>query len=108
MNTDCEEGDRLCLIFENNLKEWGWFDAFSRATALIPVGLANTRKFENEVELARSALFTARYAYVEHVASCLICSRGLVAPDAIAKIRRKLREKPSTSESAPCVIAKAV
>ena len=106
MNRDCKEGDRLCLLFEEHLREWGWFDAYSRAIALTPVGLPIIREFHKQVERAQSALFAARFAYVEHMASCLICSRGLVAPDAIARIRAKLSEKLGENESVPCDIAK--
>ena len=102
MNSDCKEGDRLCLLFESHLREWGWFDAYSKAIELLPVGLPKLREFQKHLKLAESALYAARYAYVQHMAHCLTCSRGLVAPDTITKIMEKLRG----TESAPCDVAK--
>ena len=102
MYTECEEGDRLCMLFESHLREWGWFDAFSMAIELIPVGLPKLSEFQKQEKLAESALYAARSAYVEHMAHCLICSRGLVAPGALTKIMEKLRG----TASAPCDVAK--
>lgn len=104
MHVDCEEGVRLCLLFEKHLREWGWFDAYSKALELMPVGFPKVGEFNKQVKLAESELFAARHAYVNHLSQCLICSRGLVAPDAIAKITEILRR----SESAPCESEKEV
>lgn len=96
MHTECKEGVGLCLLFEKHLREWGWFDAYLKAIELMPVGLPVTREFQNQAKLAESALFSIRYTYASHIANCLICSRGLVSRDSIAKLKEKLEE------SAPC------
>lgn len=92
MNTDCEEGLRLRRRFEEDLKEWGWFDAYEKAVEIMPVGLPKVHEFQMEVRNAQSALFKARYAYSEHMAHCIVCSRRLVIPNAISAIHKKLKE----------------
>ena len=98
MNSGCEEGLRLRRRFETELREWGWFDAYEKAVELIPVGLPTIHDFERQVRNAESALVKARYAYSDHMAHCLACSRRLVLPDAIAIIQRKLREASEESK----------
>ena len=90
MNRDCKEGLRLRLHFEHTLKEWGWFDAYERALELIPVGLPQVHEFQKEAHHAHSELLKDRHAYVEHMAHCLVCSRRLIASDAVVTIREKL------------------
>lgn len=74
------------------LREWGWFDAYERAVEILPVGLQRVAEFQRQVKAAESALAKARYAYAEHMGHCLVCSRGLVAPDAISIVREKLNK----------------
>lgn len=103
MNRDCEQGLRLRLHFEHTLKEWGWFDAYERALELIPVGLPHVHVFQKEARHAHSELIKSRQAYVDHMASCLVCSRRLVTPDAVTSIRERLKnsEPPSAEPLAP-------
>ena len=91
MNHDCAGGLRLRLHFEHTLKEWGWFDAYERALELLPVGPSSVHEFQTEARNARSELNKSRHLYIEHMASCLICSRRLVTPDALIVIREKLK-----------------
>lgn len=93
MNSDCAEGFRLRRHFEKELKEWGWFDAFEKAVEIIPVGMSKVSEFQAQVKSAESALCKARYAYAAHMAHCLVCSRKLVTPDAIATIHEKLNSE---------------
>jgi len=92
LNRDCEEGFRLRTRFEQELKAWGWFDACEKAVETMPVGLPKVHEFQKEVKNAQSALFKARYAYADHMANCLVCSRRLVAPDAKPTIHDRLKE----------------
>jgi hypothetical protein len=92
MNSGCEEGLRLRRRFETELKEWGWFDAYEKAVEIMPVGLPKVHEFERQVKNAESALVKARYAYADHMAHCLVCSRRLVVSDAISIIHEKLKE----------------
>lgn len=91
MNRDCEAGLRLRREFESTLKEWGWFDAYERAIAIMPVGPRKVHEFQKEANEAQSALVKSRHAYVEHMAHCLVCSGKLVTADAVLVIRAKLR-----------------
>jgi hypothetical protein len=91
MNRDCEKGLRLRLHFEHTLKEWGWFDAYERALGLIPIGPPQVHEFQKEANHALSELNKVRYAYVEHMARCVVCSRGLITSDAVIAIREKLK-----------------
>ena len=90
MNCDCPDGLRLRLHFEHTLKEWGWFDAYEKALELMPVGHIRVHEFHDEARQAHAAFGNARHAYIEHMASCLDCSRGLLTPDALGTIREKL------------------
>lgn len=90
MNRDCETGLRLRLHFEHTLKEWGWFDAYERALELMPVGPPQVHEFQVEARHALGELQRARRAYSEHMAECVVCSRRLITPDALAAIREKL------------------
>jgi hypothetical protein len=90
MNRDCKEGQRLRLHFEHTLKEWGWFDAYEQALQLIPVGPPQVHEFHVEAGHAHSELVKARYAFVEHMARCLVCSGRLITSDALDTIREKL------------------
>ena len=91
MNRDCKDGLRLRLHFEHTLKEWGWFDAYERALELMPVGPPQVHEFQTEARHAHSELGKARHAYIEHMACCLVCSRRLIASDAVGTIREKLK-----------------
>jgi hypothetical protein len=91
MNQDCEEGFRLRERFEHDLREWGWFDSCEKALAMMPVALPRLSQFQNRLKIAESALFKSRYAYADHMAHCMICSRHLVGPDSIAMIEEKLK-----------------
>jgi hypothetical protein len=91
MNRDCHLGLRLRLHFEHTLKEWGWFDAYERALQLMPVGPPQIHEFHKEADHAKSELNKARHEYVEHMAHCVICSRGLVTSDAVGEIRERLK-----------------
>ena len=97
MNRDCAEGLRLRKRFENELRRWGWFDAFEKAVEVMPLGLPKIHEFQMQVKNAESALFKSRYAYADHMAHCIKCSRRLIVPDAISEIQEKLRasEEPS-------------
>jgi hypothetical protein len=90
MNRDCKDGLRLRLHFEHTLKEWGWFDAYEKALELMPVGPPQVHEFQKEAHNANSELINARHAYVEHMASCLVCSQRLITSDALVTIREKL------------------
>ena len=90
MNHDCKEGLRLRLRFEYTLKEWGWFDAYEKALELIPVAFPRVHEFQEEAHNAHLELIKARHSYIEHMASCLVCSRRLIASDAVVTIREKL------------------
>jgi hypothetical protein len=90
MNSDCTDGLRLRLHFEFALKEWGWFDAYERALELLPVGLPQVHEFKLEAHHAHAEFIKARHLYVEHMASCIACSRRLVTSDALVTIREKL------------------
>jgi hypothetical protein len=90
MNRDCEDGLRFRLHFEHTLKEWGWFDAYEQALELMPVGPPQVQEFHQEAWHAHSELVKSRRAYIEHMASCLVCSRRLITSDAVETIREKL------------------
>ena len=100
MNRDCEEGLRLRKRFENELRRWGWFDAFEKAIETMPVGLPRIHQFQMQVRSAESTLYKARYAYADHMAHCVTCSRRLIVPDAISEIREKLRASEESSYGA--------
>ena len=91
MNRDCEKGLCLRSYFEYSLTGWGWFDAYERALELMPVGPGQVHAFHIEVRQAQSELWTARHAYVEHMAECPLCSRRLITSDAVAIIRERLK-----------------
>jgi hypothetical protein len=59
----------------------------------MPVGLLRIREFHAELGKAESALLKARHAYADHMALCLVCSRRVIEPDAIASIHEKLRNE---------------
>jgi hypothetical protein len=90
MNRDCKQGLRLRLHFEHTLKEWGWFDAYEQALELMPVGPPQVHEFQQEAQHAHSELIRARRAYIERMATCLVCSRRLITSDAVVSIREKL------------------
>ena len=90
MNRDCKQGLQLRLHFECTLKEWGWFYAYEHALELIPVAPPQVHEFQQEAHHAHSELVKARRAYIEHMASCVVCSRRLIASDAVVAIREKL------------------
>ena len=98
MNSGCQEGLRLRRRFETELREWGWFDAYEKAVEILPVGVPKIHEFQKRVRNAESALYKARFAYTDHMANCLICSRRLVVPDAIEIIQEKLRELSEESK----------
>lgn len=86
MNRDCAEGLRLRERLETGLLRWGWFDAYARAAEMMPVGLPKSLEFERQARVAETLLYKARFAYADHMAHCVDCSRRLVAPDAISII----------------------
>ncbi len=90
MNRDCPEGLRLRKRFENELKRWGWFDAFEKAVELMPVGPDKVGQFQIQASKAQSELLKARFSYADHMAHCMKCSRRLVASDAISTIQERL------------------
>lgn len=90
MNRDCKEGLRLRRHFEHELRHWGWFDAFERAVEIMPLGPAKVDEFQAQVKNALSELSKARYAYSDHMAHCMVCSRRLVDPEAISRINERL------------------
>ncbi len=90
MNRDCAEGFRLRRRFEEELKRWGWFDAFEKAVELMPVGPAKVGEFQIQASRAQSELLKARFSYSDHMAHCIKCSRRLVAADAISTIHERL------------------
>lgn len=92
MNTGCQEGLELRRRFETALREWGWFDAYERAVEILPVGLQRVAEFQRQVKNAESEVARTRYEYAHHMGHCLVCSRGLVAPDAVSVIREKLKK----------------
>ena len=94
MNRDCKDGLRLRLHFEHALKEWGWFDAYEKALELMPVGPPQVHEFQQEAHQAYAELVKTRRAYIEHMASCLVCSRRLIRSDAVVSIREKLNNAP--------------
>ena len=98
MNTGCQEGLRLRRRFEEELRQWGLFDAYRRAVEILPVGLQKAAEFQAQVKIVESTLFKARYAYVEHMARCLVCSNSLVLPDAISIVRKKLTKLSEESD----------
>ena len=91
MNRDCEEGLRLRKRLEKALLHWGWFDAFARAAEIMPVGLPQSFEFQRQARVAETFLYKARFAYVDHMANCVVCSRRLVEPNAISIIQEKLK-----------------
>ena len=40
-----------------------------------------------------------RSAYAEHMAHCLVCSRRLVTPDAVARLYEKLKRASEESQA---------
>ncbi len=90
MNRDCKVGLQLRLHFEHALKEWGWFDAYEKALELMPVGPPQVHEFQQEARQAHPELIRTRRAYIEHMATCLVCSRRLITSDAVVSIREKL------------------
>ena len=92
MNTGCQEGLQLRRRFERALREWGWFDAYERAIEILPVAPQKVGEFQNQVKNAESELVKARSAYAKHMAHCLVCSRGLVLPNAISIVLAKLKK----------------
>jgi hypothetical protein len=101
MNRDCKQGLQLRLHFEYTLKEWGWFDAYEHALELIPVGPLQVHEFQQEAHHAHSELLQARRVYIEHMASCLVCSRRLITSDAVVTIRERLHSSQSQLGNPP-------
>lgn len=97
MNTGCQDGLQLRRRFESALREWGWFDACERAVEILPVGLQRVAEFQRQVKNVESELAKARYEYARHMGHCLVCSRGLVAPDAVSVVREKLKKMSEES-----------
>ena len=89
MNRDCHEGLRLRRHFEKSLKLWGWFDAYERAVAIMPLEPQKIHEFQTQAKNAQSDLLNARHKYSEHMAECVVCSRRLVVPDAITSIQER-------------------
>ena len=89
MNRDCSEGLRLRRLFETKLKQWGWFDAFEKAVELMHLGPAQVHEFQVQARKAQSELLNARFAYSDHIAHCVRCSRRLIASDAIPMIQER-------------------
>jgi hypothetical protein len=56
----------------------------------MPVGPPQVDEFQQEAHHAHAELIKTRRAYVEHMASCLVCSRRLITSDAVVAIREKL------------------
>ena len=104
MNRDCIEGFRLRRRFENELKRWGWFDAFERAVETMPLGIPKIHEFQRHVRSAETSLYRARHAYAEHMANCLKCSRKLVTTDAIPTIYDKLKENEDLDDANRSII----
>jgi hypothetical protein len=76
----CREGSRLCKDFERVLKVWGFAVADRQAAEILPLGPKRLNEISRTEKDDESANNIARHAYVEHVATCLVCSRHLVAP----------------------------
>jgi hypothetical protein len=91
MNRDCEEGLRLRTRFEVELRGWGWFGACAKAAEMMPIGLPKTLAFQAQARVAESSLYKARFAYADHMAHCVVCSRKLVESNAISNIEEKLK-----------------
>jgi hypothetical protein len=101
MNRDSDEGLRLRQRFEDDLREWGWFNACEKALEMMPVGLPRLCQFQSRLKTAESALFKSRYAYADHMAHCIVCSRKLITPNAIPEIQERLKRvvEQSSGES---------
>lgn len=89
MNRDCPEGFRLRRLFESKLKRWGWFDAFEKAAELMHVGPVQVQEFQAHARRVQSELLKARFAYSDHIARCIKCSRRLITSDAIPTIEER-------------------
>jgi len=74
------------FVMLNAKESWQVWDA----TELMPVGFPKVHEFQKEAQQAHAELTSSRHAYVEHMAGCLVCSRGLVTSDAVVTIREKL------------------
>jgi len=61
------------------LKEWGIAEADRQAVEMLPLGLVKLKEISQTARKADAAHITARRAYAEHIAGCLVCSRYLVA-----------------------------
>jgi hypothetical protein len=77
----CEDGFDLCKQFENSLKEWGFADVNSHAVQIMPLDPEQLKARARKAKEAESTLCKARYAYINHLAHCLICSGKLVSSD---------------------------
>jgi len=94
MYRDCQEGLRLRRRFDDELRKWGWFAACEKTIEIMPLGPESIREFQLQVWDGESMLFKARFAYAEHMAHCLVCSRRLITSDAVATIYEKLKKAP--------------
>ena len=79
MRKHCKEGLRLHNLFMKVMKEWGLAEADRQAVEIMPLGLVKLKEISQAARKADGAHISARRAYAEHVAECLICSRHLVA-----------------------------
>ena len=48
MNRDCEKGLMLRRRLEDELRPWGWFDAFEMALEVMPVGPPKVHEFRGQ------------------------------------------------------------
>jgi hypothetical protein len=75
----CKEGLRLYNTFMKVLKEWGLSEADRQAVEMLPLGPVKLKEISQAARKADGLHITARRAYAEHIAECLVCSRHLVA-----------------------------
>ena len=79
MRKHCREGLRLYNSFMKTLKEWGVAEADRQAVEMLPLGPIKLKEISQAARKADGAHINTRRAYAEHIASCLVCSRHLVA-----------------------------
>lgn len=74
----CQEGSALSWDYRTALNSWGVAEINRRAAELIPMGPAKLEELAQSAKDAEAAYIKTRNVYVQHIASCVICSAKIV------------------------------
>ena len=79
MRIRCEQGSAFSWEYRKALNSWGAAEVNSRAAQLIPLGPAKVKELAQLAKAAEAEYIKRRHVYVQHIASCLVCSGKIVA-----------------------------